>query len=186
MHNVTELIVSVSRDDTGLERNHWLTVGYGYARGNRDQIDIRRTGHVIIISRICQEHTSSMIGTYPGHDPNMSTTRSEHIEDQIRAYRGYDHRRYIRTLIHVLSLVLRDQFKSISIGYLLVSDSSALNQQPSIRARLALFLYSLPLQILLVDYLTEPGGGDIPIDAYDLRNRTRRGIEHTTSGRHLG
>jgi len=47
---VTELIVSVSRDDTGLERNHWLTVGYGYARGNRDQIDIRRTGHVIIIS----------------------------------------------------------------------------------------------------------------------------------------
>jgi len=86
---------------------------------------------------------------------------------------------YIRTLIHVLSLVLRDQFKSISIGYLLVSDSSALNQQPSIRTRLALFLYSLPLSILLVDYLTEPGGGDIPIDAYDLLNRTRRGIEHT-------
>jgi len=47
----------------------------------------------------------------------------------------------------------------------LVSDSSALNQQPSIRARLALFLYSLPLSILLVDYLTEPGGGDIPINA---------------------
>ena len=72
---------------------------------------------------------------------------------------------YIRTLIHVLSLVLRDQYKSISIGYILVSDSSALNQQPSIRARLALFLYSLPLSILPVDYLTEPGGGDTPIDA---------------------
>ena len=86
---------------------------------------------------------------------------------------------YIRTLIHVLSLVLRDQYKSFSIGYLLVSDSSALNQQPSIRTRLALFLYSLPLLFLLVEYLTEPGGGDIPINAYDIPDRTRRGIEHT-------
>ena len=91
---------------------------------------------------------------------------------------------YIRTLIHVLSLVLRDQFKSISIGYLLVSDSSALNQQPSIRARLALFLYSLPLSILLVDYLTEPGGGDIPIDA--LRFGPGCSLKHTNTVEHLG
>ena len=54
---------------------------------------------------------------------------------------------YIRTLIHVLSLVLRDQYKSISIGYLLVSDSSALNQQPSIRTRLALFLHSITFTV---------------------------------------
>jgi len=87
--------------------------------------------------------------------------------------------RYIRALTHVLSLVLRDQFKSFSIGYILVSDSSALNQQPSIRTRLTLFLYSLPYSILFVDYPTEPGGGDIPINAYDLLNRTRRGTEHT-------
>jgi len=86
---------------------------------------------------------------------------------------------YIRTLIRVLSLVLRDQYKSISIGYILVSDSSALNQQPSTRARLALFLYSLPCSILFVDYPTEPGGGDLPINAYNLLNRTRRGTEHT-------
>lgn len=69
-------------------------------------------------------------------------------------------------LNHVLSSVLRDQFKSISIGYLLVSDSSALNQQLGIRTQLALFLYSLPYCLYLS---TEPGESDIPINTYDLR-----------------
>ena len=47
--------------------------------------------------------------TYHGYEDNISMTRSERIEDQTRAYHGYDQEEYIRTLIHVLSLVLRDQ-----------------------------------------------------------------------------
>jgi len=38
--NVTDLAVSTSRDDTGLGWNHWITVDGGYARWNKDQIDI--------------------------------------------------------------------------------------------------------------------------------------------------
>ena len=84
-------------------------------------------------------------------------------------YRGgtvqkrYTSEGYIRTLIHVLSSVLRDCFSFQSIGYLSSSDSSALNQQLSIRTQLALFLYFVTLS----DYLfTEPGWGDIPSSAF--------------------
>ena len=123
------------------------------------------------VSHVTLYHCSTMNGIRNGI-PLPSFDRRWYTE-------WYTSEGYIRTPIHVLSLVLRDQYKSISIGYILVSDSSALNQQPSTRARLALFLYSLPCSILFVDYPTEPGGGDIPINAYDLLNRTRRGTEHT-------
>jgi len=74
----------------------------------------------------------------------------------------YTDQRYIRTLIHVLSLALRDQSSQSSIGYILVSDSSALNQQPSIRTWLTLFLYSLLLSILPVDYTRNLEGAIYP------------------------
>ena len=142
-------------------------------RKSRDQADIRWTCHVIIYSRYTPKGVAERVYIKTRHD----WIDPKYTPGGVDA--GVYRERYIRTLIHVLSLVLRDQFKSYSIGYLLVSDSSALNQQPSIRTRLALFLYSLPLLFSLVDYLTEPGGGDIPINSYDIPNRTRRGIEHT-------
>jgi hypothetical protein len=92
---------------------------------------------------------------------------------------------HIRTLIHVLSLVLCDQLLvNQALVTFLVSDSSALNQQLSIRTQLALFLYSLPYSILLADFLTKPGGGDIPIDA--LRAGPGGAFSIRSIGRHLG
>jgi len=41
---VTELAVSVSRDDTESRQAHWILAHGEYAKRNRDQIDIRRVG----------------------------------------------------------------------------------------------------------------------------------------------
>jgi len=41
---VTELAVSVSRDDTGSRQAQWIIAHGEYARRNRDQIDIQRVG----------------------------------------------------------------------------------------------------------------------------------------------
>ena len=108
----------------------------------------KRTSHVI------PYHCSTMNGIRNGI-PLPSFDRRWYTE-------WYTSEGYIRTPIHVLSLVLRDQYKSISIGYILVSDSSALNQQPSIRAQLTLFLYSLLLSILPIDYTRSLEGAIYP------------------------
>ena len=148
-------------------------------RKSRDQADIRWTCHVIIYSRYTPKGVAERVYIKTRHD----WIDPKYTPGGVDA--GVYRERYIRTLIHVLSLVLRDQFKSYSIGYLLVSDSSALNQQPSIRTRLALFLYSLPLPFLLVDYLTEPGGGDIPINALSTHIGPGQSSKHTRIGRHF-
>jgi len=63
----------------------------------------------------------------------------------------------------------------------LVSDSSALNQQRNnpvyVLGWFGLVSLFVTQLILLVDSLAELGGSDIPINSYDLVNRTRRCIQ---------